>query len=59
MHGWTNESVDELLALLHQLLPPESTFPKNQSACKAQIRKLGLGYEKIHTREWSCIISQK
>ena len=28
VHGWKNESVDELLALLHRLLPPESTFPK-------------------------------
>ena len=35
VHGWTNESVDELLALLHQLLPPDSTFPKNRSACKS------------------------
>ena len=26
VHGWKNDSVDELLALLHQLLPPESTL---------------------------------
>lgn len=43
VHGWTNESVDELLAFLHQLLPLDSIFPKKQSACKAQITKLGLG----------------
>ena len=49
VHGWTNASVDELLALLHRLLPPDSTLPKNRSACKAQMKKVGLGYEKIHT----------
>ena len=27
VHGWTNESVDELLSFLHELLPPSSTFP--------------------------------
>ena len=26
VHGWTNESVDDLLAFLHELLPPKSTF---------------------------------
>ena len=27
VHGWTNESVDDLLEFLHDLLPPESTLP--------------------------------
>jgi hypothetical protein len=27
VHGWTNESVDELLAFLSQLLPRDSTLP--------------------------------
>jgi hypothetical protein len=26
VHGWIDESVDELLELLHQFLPPESTL---------------------------------
>ena len=42
VHGWTNASVDELLALLHRLLPPDSTLPKNQSACKEQMKKVGV-----------------
>ena len=31
VHGWTNESVDELLAFLTQLLPHDSTLPTKQS----------------------------
>ena len=34
VHGWTNESVDDLLALLHRSLPPDSTLPKKWSAFK-------------------------
>ena len=26
VQGWTNDIVDELMELLHQLLPPESTL---------------------------------
>jgi hypothetical protein len=59
VHGWTNESVDELLALLHRLLPPDSTLPKKWSACKAQITKLGLGYENIHTCVNGCVLFHK
>jgi hypothetical protein len=49
VHGWTNESVDELLAFLSQLLPCDSTFPTKRSKCKNKITNLGLGYENIHT----------
>ena len=59
VHGWTNASVDELLALLHRLLPPNSTLPKNRSACKAQMKKVGLGYEKIHTCVNGCVLFRK
>lgn len=27
LHGWRNESVEELLPLLHRLLQPDSTLP--------------------------------
>ena len=33
VHDWTNESVDDLLAFLHELLPPKSTFPTKWRAC--------------------------
>ena len=56
MHGWTNESVDELLAFLHELLPPKSTFETQRRECKTQISKLGLGYENIHTCVNGCIL---
>ena len=49
VHGWTNESVDELLAFLSWLLPRDSTLPTKRSQCKKQITKLGLGYENILT----------
>ena len=59
VHGWTNESVDELLTFLQQLLPLDSTLPKKRSACKAQITKLGLGYENIHTCVNGCVLFHK
>ena len=59
VHGWTNESVDELLAFLHELLPPKSTLPTKWRECKTQISKLGLGYEKIHTCVNGCVLFRK
>ena len=59
VHGWTNASVDELLALLHRLLPHDSTLPKNRSECKTQMKKVGLGYENIHTCVNGCVLFRK
>jgi len=60
VYGWTNESVDELLGFLHQLLPPDSTSPiKQKGQCKTQITKLGLGYENIHTCVNGCLLFHK
>jgi hypothetical protein len=59
VHGWTNESVDELLAFLTQLLPHDSTLPTKQSQCKNKITKLGLGYENIHACVNGCVLFHK
>ena len=59
MHGSTNESVDDLLAFLHDLLPPNSTFPTKWRESKTQISKLGLGYENIHTCVNGCVLFHK
>ena len=56
MHGWTNKSVNELLSLLHQFLPPKSTFSTKQSAYKEEITTLDLGYENIHTCVNGCVL---
>ena len=56
VHGWTNESVDQLLTLLSSLLPADSTLPKQRSQCKNQISKLSLGYENIHTCVNGCVL---
>jgi len=56
VHGWTDESVDELLAMLHRLLPPDSTLPTKQGMCKEKITKLGLGFENIHTCVNGCVL---
>ena len=34
VHGWRNEAVNDLLAFLHEFLPPNSTFPTKQRECK-------------------------
>ena len=59
VHGWTNDSVDELLTLLHQLLPPDSTLPKKWSVCKMKMNKIGLRYENIHTCVNGCVLFHK
>ena len=59
VHGWTNESVDQLLALLSSLLPNDSTLPKKRSQCKNQISKLGLAYKNIHTCVNGCVLFHK
>ena len=59
VHGWTNESVDELLKFLHDLFPPKSTLPTKRRECKTQISKLGLGYENIHTCVNGCVLFRK
>ena len=59
VHGWTNESVNELLTLLRHFLSLDSTLPAKQRACKAQITKLGLGYENIHTCVNGCVLFHK
>lgn len=59
VHGWKNESVDELLEFLHQLLPPDSILPTKRRACKVKITDLGLGYENIHTCVNGCVLFRK
>ena len=59
VHGWTNESVDQLLTLLSSLLPADSTLPKKRSQCKKKISKLSLGYENIHTCVNGCVLFHK
>ena len=59
VHGWTNESVDDLLSFSHELLPPKSTFSRKWRECKTQISKLVLGYENIHTCVNGCVLFHK
>ena len=59
VHGWTNESVDELLEFLSRLLPRDSTLLTKQSQCKKKITNLGLGYENIHTCVNGCVLFSK
>ena len=59
VHGWTNESVDQLLSLLTSLLLDDSILPTKQSQCKNKITKLGLGYENIHACVNGCVLFYK
>ena len=59
VHGWIIESVDDLLAFLHELLPPNSTLSKKWRECESKISNLGLRYENIHTCVNGCILFRK
>ena len=56
VHGWTNESLDELFSFFSWLLPCESTLPTKQSQCRKKITKLGLWYENIYTCVNGCVL---
>ena len=53
---WSNKSVDMLLELLKDVLPEESSIPKNFNVAKKMAKGVGLGYVKIHACENDCIL---
>ena len=59
VHAWKNESVGYLLEFLHELLPPNSTFPTKWRECKMKISNIGLRYETIHTCVNGCALFHK
>ncbi|KAL3839245.1 hypothetical protein ACJIZ3_023836 [Penstemon smallii] len=57
--GWSNNSFSMLLDLLKAVLPEGETLPKSFYEMKKIIKKLGLGYEKIHACPNDCILYRK
>jgi hypothetical protein len=58
-HGWSNNSLLELLSLLAKLLPKSNTLPTNTYRAKMLICPLSLGVDKIHACSNHCILYRK
>jgi hypothetical protein len=58
-HGWSDNSLSELLSLLAKLLPKPNTLPTSTYRAKKLICPLSLGVDKIHSCPNSCILYRK
>ncbi|KAL8120301.1 hypothetical protein AgCh_017459 [Apium graveolens] len=47
---------DELLSLIADVLPEEHTLPSKYRDIKKMVKKINLGYEKIHAYENDCML---
>ena len=56
LHGWTQESVTNLLGVLSDAFPPEANLPKTYYEVKKIICGLGLNYVKIHACPKDCML---
>jgi hypothetical protein len=56
IHGWSDGSFKELLALLKDMLPQGNTVPETVYEAKQIICPLGLEVEKIHACKNDCIL---
>lgn len=52
----SNKFVDELLHILHKVLPPDNMVSKSYYQEKKFIYDLGLNYQKIHACINDCIL---
>jgi hypothetical protein len=56
-HGWSDNSVSELLNVVAKLLPKSNTLPTSTYRVKKLIYMLSLGVDKIHACPNHCILS--
>ncbi|CAM8902214.1 unnamed protein product [Rhodiola kirilowii] len=56
MHGWSNKSFTELLALVKDMLPEGNTLPNRTYEAKKGMCHMGLEYKKIHACPNDCIL---
>jgi hypothetical protein len=55
-HGWSDNSLSELLSLVAKLFPKPNTLPTSTYRAKKLISSLSLGADKIHAHPNHCIL---
>ena len=55
-HGCSGNGFNELLFLFRDVFPEHHKIPENYNDCKKMVKKLNLGYEKIHACENDCML---
>ena len=56
---WTNKSFNELLELLHEMLPKDNTLSTRHYGAKKILCLMGMKYQKIHACPKGCILYRK
>ncbi|KAI3443853.1 hypothetical protein Pfo_000518 [Paulownia fortunei] len=56
LNGWSNKSFNMLFQLLREAFLKSNAIPSSYYKAKKMLRKLGLGYESIHTCKNDCIL---
>ena len=55
-HNCSDNGFDELLSLIAEVLPEKHTLPLKYKDIKNMVKKLNLGYKKIHACENDCML---
>ncbi|XP_075473902.1 uncharacterized protein LOC142504951 [Primulina tabacum] len=58
-NGHTDNSFNELLKILHDMLPGKNTLPENVYSMRKILKPFDLGYEKIHACPNDCCLFRK
>ncbi|KAK3227327.1 hypothetical protein Dsin_007189 [Dipteronia sinensis] len=58
-HGLSDNSFDELLQIIRDILPQENTLPDSLYSCKKLLKMFDLGYQKIHACPKDCCLFRK
>jgi len=56
MSGWSNTSFSMLLEFINELMPPDTSLPKDTYEAKKYLKDLGLEYEKISACRKGCML---
>ncbi|XP_033128492.1 uncharacterized protein LOC103828255 [Brassica rapa] len=57
--GMSENYVDQLLSLVHDMLPGENVLPKSTDEMKKFLKQFGFGYNVIHACNNDCILYRK
>jgi len=57
--GMSESYFDQLLALIHDMLPKENVLPNSTDEVKKFLKQFGFGYDVIHACKNDCILYRK
>ena len=57
--GMSESYFDQLMTLVHDMLPPDNVLPKSTAEMKKFLKVFGFGYDVIHACKNDCILYRK